>query len=287
MSETRRLNGIIGALERGEHAFLAFAKPEKEEAIVFGESNLDGVVFEMEHNAWDGLALRDALYYLVNRRRIVESGSIAPNVTPMVRIPANGIEMNQWLAKQALDIGVYGVVWPHVSTVEQAMNAVTSCRYPRPPENPLYHPAGQRGDGPNNPARYWGLKNPDYYSCADVWPLDPKGEVLVMLMIEDTLGIENLADILKEVPGIGCVLIGEGDLSQELGHPRQYDHPIVREAMDTIVARCKQANVPVGHPHATSANKQELIDTGYRILFTAPNRSFSNLATGRNLTKRT
>jgi len=33
-------------------------------------------------------------------------------------------------------------------------------------------------------------------------------------MMEDTRGIENLSDILTKVPGIGAILIGEGDLSQ-------------------------------------------------------------------------
>ena len=56
--------------------------------------------------------------------------------------------MNQWIAKQVLDSGVYGIVWPHVSTVEEARNAVVACRYPRPKDAPLYEPAGQRGDAP-------------------------------------------------------------------------------------------------------------------------------------------
>jgi len=48
--------------------------------------------------------------------------------------------------------------------------------------------------------------------------------------------IDNLPRILKEVPGIGVVLIGEGDLSQNLGHPRQYDHPAVVDAPPPRVA---------------------------------------------------
>ncbi len=70
----------------------------------------------MEHNPWDAIALQDCLQYLLNRKQIDEAGSLAPTVTPMVRIPPNGGENNQWLAKQALDRGVYGIVWPHVST---------------------------------------------------------------------------------------------------------------------------------------------------------------------------
>jgi 2-keto-3-deoxy-L-rhamnonate aldolase RhmA len=33
-------------------------------------------------------------------------------VTPLVRIPSNGGEMDQWQAKQALDRGVYGIITP-------------------------------------------------------------------------------------------------------------------------------------------------------------------------------
>lgn len=106
------------------------------------------MLFECEHNVWDGRALRDAFQYMLNRRQIAQSGSLAPAVAPIVRIPPNGGEMNQWLAKLALDVGAYGVVWPHVSTVAQAYNAVAACRYPRLRSAPLYEPAGLRGDGP-------------------------------------------------------------------------------------------------------------------------------------------
>ena len=68
-------------------------------------------------------------------------------------------------------------------------------------------------------------------------------------MIEDTRGVENLDDILKNVPGIGAVLIGEGDLSQELGYPRQYEHPEVLKWMQHVIDTCKEHNV-VGRPSA-------------------------------------
>ena len=118
-------------------------------------------------------------------------------MTPFVRIPPNGGELNQWIAKQVLDSGVYGVVWPHVSTVEDARNAVAACRYPRPKEAPHYEPAGQRGDAPAAAARYWGLTQQEYYARADVWPLAPQGEVLVVIMCEEVRAIDNLPRILR------------------------------------------------------------------------------------------
>lgn len=284
MTELPRLNGIVRAWEQGRPAYASFAHPERQTAIEFSTAPYDGVVFEMEHNSWDANALQDSLQYLLNRKQILEMGSLAPKVTPLVRIPANGGENNQWLAKQALDRGVYGVVWPHVSTVEQAYNAVSACRYPRQKTAPFYEPVGVRGDGPHSASRYWGLSQQEYYAKADVWPLNPRGEVLVFLMIEDVQGIANLDDILRSVPGIGCVLIGEGDLSQELGVPRQYEHPTVREAMAQIVATCKKHGVRVGHPHVTSGNVASVVEQGYTFLMSAPVKTYAAIEKARQLT---
>jgi 4-hydroxy-2-oxoheptanedioate aldolase len=281
MPDIPRLNGAIRALEAGKPAFMTFAGGEISTAISLSAAPYDGVVFEMEHNPYDIKALRDCLQYMLNRKQIAASGSIAPAVTPFVRIPPNGGEQSQWIAKQVLDIGVYGVVWPHVSTVEDERNAVAACRYPRPPEAPYYEPAGQRGDAPTAAARYWGLTGQEYYRRADVWPLNPEGEILVAIMCEEKRAIANLPKMLEQVPGIGVVLIGEGDLSQDLGHPRQYEHPTVASAIDEILAICKQYNVPCGHPHVDTKNVEPLLAKGFRWLMPAPVQSFAALEMGR------
>jgi len=274
MGDTGHLNTIIRAWDQGRPAFAAFAHADPQTAIELSTAPYDGIIFEMEHNPFDVQGLQDALQYLLNRQQIFSAGSLAPAVTPIVRVPANGVERNQSFAKQALDRGVYGVVWPHIGDADQAYNAVSSCRYARPKSAPSYEPAGVRGDGPASACRYWGLTQQEYYAKADVWPLDPNGELLVCIMCESVRGLTNLDDILERVPGIGCVLIGEGDLSQELGFPRQYDHPHVKEAMDHVLATCKKHNVPVGHPHVTSGNVERVLAEGYRLLVSAPVRSY-------------
>jgi 4-hydroxy-2-oxoheptanedioate aldolase len=281
MADIPRLNGAIRSLEQGKPTFTTFSPPEIGMAQAINAQPYDAVVFEMEHNAYDIRVLRDCMQYMLDRRQIAKSGSIAPAVAPMVRIPCNGIEMNQFLAKQVLDMGVYGIIWPHVSTVEEARNAVAACRYPRPPSAPLFAPAGQRGDGPKNCAPYWGLTQPEYYARADVWPLNPQGEILVGIMCEEAKAIKNLPKILKEVQGIGLVLIGEGDLSQDLGLPRQYEHPVVAGAIDEILAICKEHNVVCGHPHVDAKNVEGLLAKGFRWLMTAPTYSFAGLDKGR------
>ncbi|MCH7482472.1 MAG: aldolase [Chloroflexi bacterium] len=284
MTELPRLNGVIKALEAGGTAFATFASAEIENAVSLATSGYDAVIFEMEHNPFDVKGLRDSLQFLMNRQQIVDGGTLAPTVTPLVRIPPNGGEMNQWLAKQVLDLGVYGVVWPHVSTVEEARNAVAACRYPRPADRPYLEPRGQRGDAPVAAARYWGIGGQDYYRVADVWPLNPQGEILVTIMCEEVRAIENLPKMLKEVPGIGVVLIGEGDLSQDLGHPRDYDHPVVVDAMKRIREACAEAGVVCGHPHGGTDNMEMLVEHGYRFIVAAPTRTYAALKDGRERT---
>jgi 4-hydroxy-2-oxoheptanedioate aldolase len=280
---TTRLNSVIRAFESGKPAFAAFSKVDKQSAIDMSEAPYDGVVFEMEHNPYDVAAFGDALQYMLNRKVIAEAGSVATGVTPIARIPANGVEMNQSFAKQVLDRGAYGVIWPHIATVEQAYNAVASCRYARPKGAALYEPKGVRGDGPANASRYWGLGMADYYQKADVWPLASQGEILVGLMCESPEAIDNLDAILANVPGIGFILIGEGDLSQALGFPRQYEHPEVLDAMRRIVETCHKHKVVVGNPHVTAKNHKRLLSEGYRFLMSAPQRTYGVVGLARDM----
>jgi len=275
---------VIGALAAGQHVFASFATADPATALEFSTTGYDGLVFEMEHKPWDITALRDSLQYLLNRRQIAEADSLAPTLTPLVRIPANGAERAQWHAKQALDLGAYGIVWPHIVRVEEARNAVAACRYPRLADDPRFEPAGVRGDSPAAAARYWGISNAEYYAKSDVWPLDPDGEILVGIMIEDRLAVENLPGILDQVPGIGLVLVGEGDMSQELGIPRQYDHPRMLECKRRVLKICAERGVAVGHPHVTAANIEQVLADGYRFLMSAPKRTDPALERGRNLT---
>ncbi len=105
-------------------------------------------------------------------------------------------------------------------------------------------------------------------------------------MCEEKRAIANLPKMLEQVPGIGVVLIGEGDLSQDLGHPRQYEHPAVASAIADILAICKSYNVPCGHPHVNAKNVESLIEQGFRWLMPPPVPGFSALEIGRRVSGR-
>src|SRR6202008_74550 len=100
MAELPRLNGIIRALESGQHALTCFSPAEVSSAGALSASKFDGCVFEMEHQPWDGRLLRDCLQYMLNRGQIAKSGLVPPG-TPLVRIPVNGTGMARGHASRA------------------------------------------------------------------------------------------------------------------------------------------------------------------------------------------
>src|SRR5262245_63950084 len=78
MPEIPRLNGVIKALEQGKVAFCGFASPDIETATALATSTFDGIAFEMEHAPMSPPVLRDALQYMLDRRQLVQGGTLAP-----------------------------------------------------------------------------------------------------------------------------------------------------------------------------------------------------------------
>lgn len=128
---------------------------------------------------------------------------------------------------RALDSGAQGVVFPHITSQEQARLAVQACRY---------HPLGQRGISGGRTTGFGRLSLPEYFERANA-------EILVTVMIEDRMGVENLEAILS-VPGIDMVLEGAVDLSQSFCLPGQFTHPTVLQAVQTIADTCRAKQVP-------------------------------------------
>src|SRR5215471_14355128 len=133
MAEKMRYNKIIDLLEHGKPVFSTSTVPNGslDDLTYIADADYDAVIIEMEHEGFSFTTLRTSLQVLLNRKRIAEKGNLQPDVVPLVRIPPNARERNQWVLKQALDTGVYGLVLPHLSTVEDAQAAVVAARYPQ------------------------------------------------------------------------------------------------------------------------------------------------------------
>ena len=286
MAPIGRLNKVIGLLEQGKVAFGPFLTAGSiPDAYWIATSPYDFVVWELEHNPFNLSDLRLSLQFMLNRKQIAESGSLAPAVMPFVRIPVNGRENTQWVVKQVLDIGVYGIVFPMINTVDDAWNALRACRYIQAKGAPDAEPVGMRGHAPGNVLRYWGLSQQEYYEKADVWPIDPNGEILPILQCEQEQGVVNLRQILREVKKPGLILISESDLSVSLGC-KGLDTPELEAAVQEAVKICREFNVPCGCPQAFTRNMEQRIKDGFQFLMPSPGRDLSALELGLKLSER-
>ena len=262
-ASAQRLNKLIELFENDQPAFgvLSFDY-SLNNARAMASSGLDFLFIDMEHAPFDIERLRLFLLGMTDKRSINEKGNLQPNVVPLVRIPAaGGAEELIAQAKQVLDVGVFGIFFPAVHTREQAELAVRATRYPQYNDAPDYEPAGLRGRNPSNAMWYWGVR--DYHARADVWPLDPQGELLAMMFIESRAGVENIEEIIT-VPGLGGIFIGPSDLSTSMGYTSPAA-PEVEQAIQTVLGACLEHDVPCAITTGQGSVEQR-IDQGFRFV---------------------
>ncbi len=262
-ASAQRLNKLIELFENDQPAFgvLSFVY-SLNNARAMASSGLDFLFIDMEHAPFDIERLRLFLLGMTDKRSIIEKGDLQPNVVPLVRIPAaGGAEELIAQAKQVLDVGVFGIFFPAVHTREQAELAVRATRYPQYNDAPDYEPAGLRGRNPSNAMWYWGVR--DYHAKADVWPLDPQGELLAMMFIESRAGVENIEEIIT-VPGLGGIFIGPSDLSTSMGYTSPAA-PEVEQAIQTVLGACIEHDVPCAITTG-QGSVQQRIDQGFRFV---------------------
>ena len=287
MPNKLRYSKVIELLEQDKPVFCSGLvwNGNLDDLTFISDSDYDMVIVEMEHQGFSFNDLRVSLQFLLNRRRLANKGDVQADLVPLVRLPPNLRERNQWVIKQALDTGVYGLVMPHLNNVEDAQAAVIAARYPQVPGVADFEPQGERGWWARIAPRYWGLSAQEYYDAADLWPLDPDGNMLLMGIVEEPEGVKNIRDILREVKGIGAIWAGPGDMSVAMGHRGNAGHPDVQENLLRILAACRDAGVPC----ATGATASEVpmrLEQGFRIIITSPEKSTTGLEEGRRLSGR-
>ena len=188
-------------------------------------------------------------------------------MAPIVRIPYEGDQDYKHLVKQLLSQGIFGIILPRVKTAEEARRLVATMRYP-PQRGAKYpEPAGIMGASPGAAIRFWGLTEEEYYRKADVWPLNPEGELLAIVMIETVEAVENIDEILS-VPGLGAALIGPTDLAFSYGvaiPPSDSIHPEVEAAIQTVGEACVRHGALCGFAGGVPENLDTRLAQGFRL----------------------
>jgi 4-hydroxy-2-oxoheptanedioate aldolase len=258
-----RVNGAIDKLAHGKslagaivYDFSLYA------ARRFAESDLDFVILDMEHQAVDFERMQGFFLGLTDKAGVAKQGNVQQRVPPIVRIPTYGRDQNEFIAKQVLDMGAMGIMFPAIETREQALHAVQLARYPQARGSTLQEPRGLRGNGQLPGAWFWGLTAAEYARRADTWPLNPQGDLLLFLQVETVEGVRNINEILS-VPGIGVLFVGPNDLSYSLGVPQ--GHPDHEAAVQTVLKACIARNVACAIT-VTPDNVVERLKQGFKVV---------------------
>ena len=244
------VNNVLPLLDADKPIFGQFVNylgigSDRESAVGHAADRaFDFVVYDLEHTPFDIPRLAEYLQWLLDRRAIAEEGLTATK-TVFVRMPINSREMNEWVAKNVLDTGVHGLVFPHTETVEQVLHAVQSMRYPQAPGVADLEPAGIRGSSPAIAARYWGLSGSEYRRRADIWRLDPAGSLIPIFIIENRTGVENVRAIARALSerNVGAILwAGSGDMSVSYAG----DQAALAAGLDTVIDAAREFGLPAG-----------------------------------------
>jgi 4-hydroxy-2-oxoheptanedioate aldolase len=139
---------------------------------------------------------------------------------------------------RALDLGCEGVIVPNVNSAAQAREAAGACRYP---------PAGYRSGG--------GI-------------MASTDELFCLIMVESAQAVEDLEATLAE-DGVDGIYVGPRDLSFSLGCPLDPAGPVLKPALDRIVAACAKAGKPVGIHASEGATARLHRDAGCSLVTVA------------------
>lgn len=237
-----RINRMIEALEAGQPAI----------------SGVNYLFIDMEHSPFN----LDRLATVVSTLQSVRNDKRQAMLAPIVRIPVEGDGDLAPIIKQALELDVLGIVVPEVETKEQAMRALQAMRYPAQRGSKYQEPRGTRG---RKNAQTWGLSSPaEYLRRADVWPLNPEGELFLMVMIESQQGVDHINEIL-DVPGVS-IFFGPNDMAMSIGvlNTGGTWHSDVAAAGAKVIGACKAKKAVCFTLARSDADMEKKVAEGWR-----------------------
>jgi 4-hydroxy-2-oxoheptanedioate aldolase len=231
-----RINRAIELLQQGQPVYYTGSHEGTsggfEQGVKDAQTYADYISYDMEHAPYDIKGLADYMRGLTQGGP-TRSGHRTPAV--IVNVPVNGIDgatvrANAWMFNQVLATGVHGILLCHADSPEAVRAFVESVRLPIHKQGlDRGINEGRRGvHGAPGAARIWGISTEEYLAKADAWPLNPDGELLLGLKLEDKYALANAEQIL-EIPGIAFAEWGPGDMALSLDVRARHEPPALGE----------------------------------------------------------
>ncbi len=288
----KRINRAIELLDQGQPVYYTGShsgtEGSYEQGLKDAQTYADYISYDMEHAPFDVKGLSEYMRGLAAGGP-TRSGHRTPAV--IVNVPVNGtdeaaVRANAWMFQQVLATGVHGVLLTHADTPGAVRAFVEAIRFPIHQQGVGKGISeGRRGvHGAPTAAKIWGVSEQEYLDKADAWPLNPNGELLLGLKLEDKYALANAEENLK-VPGIAFAEWGPGDMALSLGvrgdgNVAETD-PRMLAARAKVFAACK-ANRIFFLNSMTARNVIDMIKEGVMIGPASPEAA----ALGRAYTKR-
>lgn len=243
-----RINRAIELLESGQPVYYtAPAGIDYESGLSEAGTWADYLILDYEHHPFDMTALRGFMRGLVDAGP-TRSGHRSPAV--ICTLPASGkseseILDNQWQITHLLNAGVHGLLLCRARDPRAVAAFVRCARFVFQRREVGQTGPGLRGNGGQlNPAEIWGVTPAEYLQIADPWPLNPAGELLLGIKLEDQ-ECAAVAEQCVAVSGIAFSEWGPGDMGMAYGYPTNHDPPYPPE-MDAARLKIKSASDAAG-----------------------------------------
>jgi 4-hydroxy-2-oxoheptanedioate aldolase len=247
----KRINKAIELLSQGQPIYYTGGhegmSANFEAGVKMAQTWADYINYDMEHAPFNVSALAEFMRGLA-KGGPTKSGHRTPTV--IVTLPTDGTDeitmrVNSWMIKQVLATGIHGILLCHADSPGAVKAFVEAVRFPtsRLAVGEGLN-EGLRGvHGVPTAAAIWGVSPKEYIEKADVWPLNPNGEIILGLKIEDKRALANV-DASFKIPGIAFAEWGPGDMGLSLGFPMApTDGPgmpdPMRQARAKVLAACK------------------------------------------------
>lgn len=184
-------------------------------AMLATQLDLDFAFFCTEHMPLDRTEVSMMCYLYASK-----------GISPIVRVPT----MNATEISMALDAGAQGIVVPYVETVEEVKAAVGAVKY-RPIKGRVLDELMSGKAKPNAKTRaFLDTFNREHY---------------LIIGVESVPAMDNL-EALISVQGVDGVFLGPHDITVSMGIPTEYENPDFVDAIESVIRRCRAANVGVG-----------------------------------------
>jgi 2-keto-3-deoxy-L-rhamnonate aldolase RhmA len=175
--------------------------------------------------------------------RMPAFGITRPMILKIPKIDPDRSKAGENISRE-LNVGSAGIMFVETESAEEVRQGIAAMRFKSK--------GGTRPDAVGAAPAHWGMSEQEYRQKADLWPLNPDGELINWTIVESKEGLAHVREIAA-VKGIGVLWPGAGTLrgvfsTTNAAGERVLDTAAWETAIQQVLSACKEFHVPCGFP---------------------------------------